>query len=73
MAQRTPKTTPKSSGRFTVNYRHTDGQMMDAVVEGGTGTALNLWVPHLPKGSQHKVAVARRTTIKQTNVWGART
>lgn len=60
---------PKQGRKDTVNYRHTDGTTMSAVVEGGTGSSLNLWVPHLPKAAQHKVAVAKRTSPKQTNVW----
>jgi hypothetical protein len=64
-----PKPAPRSSGRQAVSYRHVDGSVMDAVVEGGTGTSLNLWVPHLPKANQHKTGVAKRTARAQTNVW----
>ncbi len=66
-----PKGTPTPSGRRTVSYRHTDGTVMDAVVTavGGAANQLNLWVPSLPKAQQYKTNVARRTTLKGTNVW----
>ena len=66
-----PKGTKTPSGRRTVSYRHLDGTVHDAVVEavGGGANQLNIWVPSLPKASQHKTNVARRTTLKGTNVW----
>ena len=69
---RTPKTTTRTGGRHTVQYRNVDGFTMDAVVEGGTGTSLNLWVPHLPVANRHKTGIAKATGLKQTNVWFAR-
>lgn len=69
---RTPKVTTRTGGRHTVMYRNIDGAMMDAVVEGGTGTSLDIFVPHLPKANQHKTGVAKATARTQTDVWVAR-
>lgn len=68
-----PKTTPRSSGRQTVSYRHTDGTFHDAIVTGGTGASLNLRVPSLPKVARDKTGVAKMTARNQTNVWVSRT
>lgn len=73
MGMRTPNTVRRSSGRRTVNYRHIDGTMMDAIVTGGTGDSLNLKVPSLPKSAQYKTGVAKMTSPKQTNRWMNRT
>lgn len=72
MANQTPKVTPRSSGRQTVSYRHINGTRHDAVVEGGAGTSLDLWVPSLPKADQHKTGVAKQTAVNQTDVWSYR-
>lgn len=66
---RTPKVTTRTGGKHTVSYRNVDGMKMDAVVEGGSGTALDLFVPQLPAASRHKTAVAKATTRAQTDVW----
>lgn len=68
----TPKVTTRSSGRSTVMYRNVDGTMMDAVVEGGTGTSLDLFVPQLPVASRHKTGIAKMTDRTQTDVWMGR-
>ncbi len=59
----------RTGGRETVNYVHVDGSEMDAVVTGGTGTSLNLFVPVLPKAVRRKTGIAKRTARTQTNVW----
>lgn len=59
----------RTGGRQTVMYRNVDGQNFSAVVTGGTGTALNLYVPSLPKAQQRKTAIAKATAPKETNVW----
>lgn len=69
---RTPKVTTRTGGRHTVMYRNVDGGTMDAVVTGGSGTSLNLYVPHLPKANQNKTGIAKATARNQTNVWFAR-
>jgi hypothetical protein len=53
-------------------YRNVDGTMMDAVVEGGSGTSLDLFVPLLPVASRHKTGVAKMTARTQTDVWMGR-
>lgn len=68
---RTPKVTTRTGGRHTVIYHNVDGGTMDAVVEGGSGTSLNLYVPGLPKAYRHKTGVAKATVRTQTNVWFA--
>ncbi len=68
----TPKTTSRSSGRSTVQYRNVDGTRMNAVVTGGTGSSLDLFVPQLPKASQYKTGIAKMTVRTQTNVWMGR-
>lgn len=73
MSRRNPRLVRATAGKITVNYRHIDGTTMDAIVLGGTGTALDLKVPSLPKAAQYKTAVAKMTGAKQTNVWNYRT
>lgn len=61
---------PRQNGqRRTVEYRNVDGTHMAAVVTGGSGSSLNLYVPHLPIAQRNKTAVAKRTNMTQTGVW----
>lgn len=72
MSRTNPKPTTRSGGRWTVNYRHVDGTMMDAIVTGGIGTSLDLRVPSLPQAARNKTAVPKMTASNQTNVWTSR-
>jgi hypothetical protein len=64
-----PPTVRDTSGRVTVTYVNIKGRPVDAVVVGGTGTALNLFIPTMPKASQRPTAVPKRTSLVQTGVW----
>lgn len=71
-----PKVNPSATkaggiagGRRSVQYVDIKGRTHDAIVTGGSGANLDLRVPHLPAASRLKTAVAKRTTLAQTNVW----
>lgn len=62
--------TGKTTGNHrTVNYTDIKGRNRTAEVTGGSGTSLNLRVPHITKANSIKTGIAKRTTLAQTNVW----
>lgn len=61
---------PKGAqGKSVVAWVDARGKSLTAEVTGGTYPNLNLRVRGLPKASQNKTAVAKRTAMTQTNVW----